>query len=210
MKKTGVLVGGQGGQGVLELGNYIAYNALAAGKHVAFTPSYGPESRGGRVKCFVVISDGNIDSPIVERPDYLIAMNSQSMGFVSGLVPGGTLIMNSSMIAVQTDRKDITVIGIPATDIAATVAIRHGIPETGIAANCVMLGCFLELSHGGADEKALLVVFDHFLRGSKSRFIAVNMEAAKQGRTYAVSTGSAGKAMMRRRNEKIALPLHSG
>ena len=45
------LIVGHGGQGVLDLGNFIAYNAILQGLHVAYTPSYGPETRGGKVRC---------------------------------------------------------------------------------------------------------------------------------------------------------------
>ncbi len=199
MRRTEILIGGQGGQGVLELGNYIAYQALAGGKHVACTPSYGPESRGGRVKCFVVISDGIIDSPIVEHPDYLIAMNIQSMEFVQKLVPGGTLLMNSSLIEYEAERKDVAVFRVPATGIAAGIARsgHYGKQDTRIAANCVMLGCYLEISNGSADDSDLEAVFDHFLKGNKSRFVPVNMEAARLGRAYAMRMKSAGTMMPR-------------
>jgi 2-oxoglutarate ferredoxin oxidoreductase subunit gamma len=212
MRRTGILIGGQGGQGVLELGNYIAYHALAAGKHVAYTPSYGPESRGGRVKCFVVISDDIIDSPIVEHPDYLIAMNIQSMEFVQKLAPGGTLLMNSSLIEGEAGRKDIAVFTIPATGIAAGIAGsgKHGKQDTRIAANCVMLGSYLELSNGGADNVDLTAVFDHFLKGSKSRFVPVNMEAAKLGRAYASHMKSEVTMMLQKdRGPESVMPMHN-
>ncbi|MCW6167395.1 MAG: hypothetical protein LVQ64_02995 [Thermoplasmatales archaeon] len=43
--KAEVIVAGHGGQGVLELANWLAYFHLRRGRHVAYTPSYGPTSR---------------------------------------------------------------------------------------------------------------------------------------------------------------------
>lgn len=45
MSDMRVLIAGHGGQGILLLGDYIAYAAMLGGKHVAYTPSYGPETR---------------------------------------------------------------------------------------------------------------------------------------------------------------------
>ncbi len=113
MTKVQVIAAGHGGQGILELANYIAYHEFLKGRHVAYTPSYGPESRGGRVKCYVVAADEEIDSPIVDEPDYLIVMNLPSMDFVGMLRKGGTLLVNSSLVPENPERRDIQVYRFP-------------------------------------------------------------------------------------------------
>ena len=43
-----MIIAGFGGQGVLLIGQLIAYAGLLADKEVSWMPSYGPEMRGGR------------------------------------------------------------------------------------------------------------------------------------------------------------------
>ena len=70
-----VIVSGFGGQGTLFAGQILAYAGMDAGKHVTWIPSYGPEMRGGKARCTVVVSDQEIGSPIVRRPSSAIVMN---------------------------------------------------------------------------------------------------------------------------------------
>ena len=44
-----VFVAGFGGQGVLLIGQMLAYAAMYEGKEATWMPSYGPEMRGGRL-----------------------------------------------------------------------------------------------------------------------------------------------------------------
>ena len=48
---------GFGGQGVLLIGQLLAYAGMYEGKNVSWLPSYGPEMRGGTANCSVVVSD---------------------------------------------------------------------------------------------------------------------------------------------------------
>ena len=110
MSTMNVLLAGFGGQGILFAGKVMAYSALVEGKELSWLPSYGPEMRGGTCNCSVVISDRSIGSPQVTNPDVLIAMNRPSLEkFVNSVVPGGIIIMDSSTIDVEVERKDIKV-----------------------------------------------------------------------------------------------------
>ena len=195
--KIETILAGHGGQGVLELANWLAYFHLVKGRHVAYTPSYGPETRGGKVKCYVVSSDDPIDSPIVEDPDVLVVMNTPSMDFVSLLKPGGTLVVNSSLVKDTHRRDDVKVVEVPATEIAG--GLRAYSPEKGrdttIAANSVMFGACLAVS--GEDlrnEMPLLQeVFGHFLSGRKAAYIPLNVKAVEEGFEH-VTRGPSGVA----------------
>ena len=183
--KTEVIVAGHGGQGVLELANWLAYFHLVNGRHVAYTPSYGPETRGGKVKCYVVASDEPIDSPIVEVPDLLIAMNIPSLDYLPLLKSGGTLLVNSSLVQEVPGRSDVIVVEVPAIDLAAALAPYSPVPgkDTSIAANSVMLGAVLAIAHDDwAREQALIEgVFRHFLTDRKAAYIPLNVQAVKSG-----------------------------
>jgi 2-oxoglutarate ferredoxin oxidoreductase subunit gamma len=187
--KTQIIIAGHGGQGILDLANFISYHQLLRGRHVAYTPSYGPESRGGKVKCYVVASDEEVDSPIVEEPDCLIVMNTPSMDFVPMLKKGGTLLMNTSLISEEPGRNDIMLVKVPATDIAAGLSELHleGVGDPTIAANSVMFGAYLALSEADFDKEAPEVnkVLEHFLTDKKSVYIPLNLNAVQRGHAFA-------------------------
>ena len=98
-----VFVAGFGGQGVLLIGQMLAYAAMYEGKEATWMPSYGPEMRGGTANCTVCISDKPIASPLVTACDVLVAMNGPSLDkFEDMLVPGGHLFVNASVCLLYT------------------------------------------------------------------------------------------------------------
>lgn len=58
------IIAGFGGQGVMLIGNLLAYAGMDAGLNVTYIPVYGPEMRGGTANCTVVVSDDVIGSPV--------------------------------------------------------------------------------------------------------------------------------------------------
>ena len=183
--KIEVIAAGHGGQGVLELANYISYFHILKGRHAACTPSYGPETRGGKVKCYVVGSDEFIDSPIVEEPDFLVVMNIPSMDFVPMLKPGGTLVVNSSLVSQAPNRDDIKVCWVPATELAAGLKQfgPAGGRDTSIAANAVMFGAYLALTGEALQNEVGTVkeVFEKFFTDRKAVYIPLNVRAVQSG-----------------------------
>ena len=134
MSATKILIAGFGGQGILFAGKAIAYTGLKAGKEVSWLPSYGPEMRGGTANCSVTVSDTPIGSPIVEKPDILIAMNLPSLDkYFSETESGGYIIYDSSLIETDKTRNDVKIIAIPATKMASENELE------GLA-NMIMLG----------------------------------------------------------------------
>ena len=67
MKKE-VILSGFGGQGVMSIGKNLVEAAVEEDLEASWVPSYGPEMRGGTANCTVIISDGRIGAPLVERP----------------------------------------------------------------------------------------------------------------------------------------------
>jgi len=175
---------------VLLLGDYIAYSAMLDGKHVVYTPSYGPETRGGKARCYVVISDDEIDTPIPEVPDLMIIMNQPSMDFVPVLGKGGLLLYNSSLIAGQPERNDIEKVPVPATEIADSFGkeldteILGDTRDTRFVANSVMFGAYLGTPAGQSARKYLGEILQHFLAGKKAGLLELNRLAVERGITY--------------------------
>jgi 2-oxoglutarate ferredoxin oxidoreductase subunit gamma len=132
-----VMFAGFGGQGIMSMGQFTAYTGMDEGKEVCWLPSYGPEMRGGTAYCCVVVSDRPIGSPIIDHPTYIVVMNRPSLDkFAPKVKPGGILFINSSLIDVTSDRKDIEQVRVPANDIAMKANAMR-------SANLVMLGAFV-------------------------------------------------------------------
>ena len=134
-----LIVAGFGGQGVMVIGNLLAYAAMIEGKHVTYLPVYGVEMRGGTANCTVVIASHPIGSPVVGKPQAVIVMNLPSLiKYEPLLLPKGLLFLNSSLIELkETYRKDIVIFSTPVNEIA----INNGNPKL---ANMVALGAFNE------------------------------------------------------------------
>ena len=119
MKDLNILFAGFGGQGVLFSGKVIAYAGMMEGKEISWLPSYGPEMRGGTANCSVCISDNKIGSPLVTNPDILVAMNLPSLDkFEKDVVPGGMIILDSTLINRKVERDDVNVIYLPASKLS--------------------------------------------------------------------------------------------
>ncbi len=134
MMTVRMIFAGSGGQGIQFSGKQMAKSGMYAGYQVTFLPSYGPEMRGGTSNCTVVISDTEIGSPSVTTPDIAVVMNKPSFAkFEPRVAPGGKLFVDSTLIDMTSARDDITVIAIPATDMAE----ENGL--TGFA-NVILMG----------------------------------------------------------------------
>ena len=119
MATTQYLFAGFGGQGILFSGKFLAYKGLSEDKQVSWLPSYGPEMRGGTASCSVIISDTSVGSPIVSKPDVLVAMNLPSLDkYEDAVAEGGTIFVDSTLIERKVKRTDVKVHYIPATRLA--------------------------------------------------------------------------------------------
>lgn len=138
MATTQFLFSGFGGQGILFAGKFIAYKGLTAGKQVSWLPSYGPEMRGGTASCSVIVSDEPVGSPIVSKPDVLVALNLPSLDrFEKDVKPGGFIFADSTLIERKVERDDVNVFYIPATQLASD----NGMPTL---ANMIVMGKMLK------------------------------------------------------------------
>jgi 2-oxoisovalerate ferredoxin oxidoreductase beta subunit len=147
-----VNVAGFGGQGVLLLGQVLAEMGMRAGREVSWLPSYGPEMRSGSAHCYVCLSSERVGSPLVEHPDVLIAMNEVSLNkFAKQVGPQGTILYNAAKLPTGFSAQEAMVYCIP----AAEIADRLG---TTKAANMVMLGALLELTHTLPKESAFTLL----------------------------------------------------
>lgn len=151
-----VILSGLGGQGILVAGMILADAGMEEDKQVSWFPSYGFEMRGGAANCEVKISDTEIPSPYCLKPDILYTLSEKGIDtFEDRLKPGGLLLVNSSITNKERKyRKDITVIKVPATDIAMELENSRG-------TNIVMLGA-LAAASDLYDEEAMQQAVNHY------------------------------------------------
>ena len=174
MATTQILLAGFGGQGVLFAGKFLAYKGMVQNKQLSWLPSYGPEMRGGTANCSVILSDTPVGSPIITEPDVLVAMNLPSLQkFVNAVVPGGKIILDSTLIDARVERDDVQVFYIPATQLAK---------EAGFAtlSNMILTGKVLKeidiVSYEGNKE-----TLESFIPAKKAGLIDINCKALQIG-----------------------------
>lgn len=170
-----MIFAGFGGQGVLSMGKLLAYAAMKEGKEVSWMPSYGPEMRGGTANCMVNVSDSPISSPIVQAYDVAVVFNLPSLKKFEPMVkPGGILIWESSTIKEAPTRTDITVVALPAIELAT-----NDLKNTQVM-NMIALGALLKLNPMVKTETLILALKDT-LPERHHKLIPVNEEAIKLG-----------------------------
>ena len=141
MSTERIILAGFGGQGVMSMGQMIAYAGMIENKHVTWCPSYGPEMRGGTANCSVVVSDELVGSPIISHDaNAAVIMNLPSLTKFLKKIYFLTeyLLINSSLIDKKASRDDIKAAYVEANKIAGDI----GNPKS---ANMVMLGALLTL-----------------------------------------------------------------
>ena len=175
---TQILIAGFGGQGVLFAGKFLAYKGLSEGREVSWLPSYGPEMRGGTANCSVILSDEPVGSPIVAKPDVLMAMNLPSFDkYESSVVPGGYVFVDSTLIARKTQRTDIKTFYIPATKMAADAG-------TPTLANMIIVGKMMKET-GAVSLEGLEATMKKFVPAKHADLVDANMNAIMAGYNYA-------------------------
>jgi len=168
-----VIMAGFGGQGILLIGKILAYAGMHEGMEVSWLPSYGPEMRGGTANCTVVISDKPVGSPVIRSPRAVVAMNLPSLDkFEPDIREGGLLLINSSLINRGAKRDDLTVIEIPANEVASELGNPRG-------ANMVALGAYLGATDAVSIDGVIEVIRETF--AAKPAVIDVNIEALRKG-----------------------------
>ena len=151
-RETTIKVAGFGGQGVLLLGQLIAEMGMRESMEVSWLPSYGPEMRSGSAHCHVTLAHDRIGSPVITRPEVVVAMNEPSLRkFAEQVAPGGVILYNNSKLPEDFTCSHARVLCVPASEIADTLGSAK-------IANVVMLGALLEETECLPAETAVKVL----------------------------------------------------
>lgn len=169
-----MIISGFGGQGVMLIGQLIAYAAMIENKHVTWLPAYGPEMRGGTANCSIIVSDKEISSPVISKATELVVFNYPSLiKFEPFLADGGKLYINKSMIAETFERENIDIYNVDANEIAISLGNEK-------ISNMVMLGVIIGTT-AIVKKESIYEAFNKVFKGTKSNMIPINIKAYEVG-----------------------------
>jgi 2-oxoglutarate ferredoxin oxidoreductase subunit gamma len=170
-----MILGGFGGQGIKVISGLLAQAAHHAGKHAMMYNIYAAAIRGGPIFCTVIVSDREpAGAPTTTAPTAVLAMDPNTVDVYAGVIrPGGTLVVNSSLVERALDRDDINVVLVPTNQIAEEIGdIRY----TG------MVGLGALIGHTGVVTlDAVLSCLEKTLPPYRHHMIPANERALRRG-----------------------------
>lgn len=170
-----IIISGFGGQGALIIGDILAYAGMLHGYNTSFYPSYGVEMRGGTASCLVVLTSGELYSPIMGKVGNLIALNQESIEtFLPRVKKEGNVFINSSLVRCK-GREDVRIIEVPANSIAEEI----GVPK---AMNMVMLGVLLSCTEVLTQDVTERAIKEYF--PGRDAIIEGNLKALREGLAF--------------------------
>lgn len=177
-----VMVVGLGGQGALLFGRLLAEAGMPYYRNVTFFPNYATVLRGGDSQCTVFLTDEEVTSPIALGIQSVIVMSSPSLEeFSRRVLPGGLLILDSSVVSGEVNRGDVTVYRVPATENAVRLGDRR-------VANLILLGSYLEVTKALPLEAVEGVVARRFAGVRGGETLRLNTEALRLGASLVSGT----------------------
>ena len=172
MDRYEVRLSGEGGQGLVLAGAILAEAVgVYGGKFVAYTQSYGPESRGGGCRSDLVVSDQPIDYPICTHLDLLLCLTQKAHDKYWPMLKKGSLLIVDSRRVQQLHPANLQVFSVPLLETAKKKTGREGV------ANMVCLGVIAKLSGLVTLESLLLAMRARVPKGTTD----INQRALEAG-----------------------------
>jgi len=144
-----ILASGFGGQGVVRLGQIVGVAAVNQGFRVTMLKSHGTEQRGGYVRTQLVLSKVEIDSPLVENPDYFCSFSTAAYKQFGHMMKDGIMLYDPATVEID-DSKPFRQIAVAAKDTAVEKLGR------AIYTNTIMLGALTGATDGLLDKENML------------------------------------------------------
>lgn len=128
------------GQGAVTAAKLVADTALMQGAYIQAMPEYGPERNGAPLKAYTRVCSEPIEvHNTITNPGIVVILDEtllDSIDMTEGLLPGGTVILNSEMDAAHARARlgvadDVTVAVVDASGIAMET-IGKNVPNTPI------------------------------------------------------------------------------
>jgi 2-oxoglutarate ferredoxin oxidoreductase subunit gamma len=171
MSRKEVVLAGFGGQGIILAGFILGKAAVFNQDNATFTRDYGPEARGGACRADVVISDGEISYPYVEKPTLVVAMSQEAYTKYAANTAEDTLvIIEQELVKLSETANKENILAVPATRIAQELG-------RAAVANIVMLGFLTAVSGTLPVDAMKKAVLDSVPKGTEE----LNMKAFDRG-----------------------------
>jgi 2-oxoglutarate ferredoxin oxidoreductase subunit gamma len=188
-----VIVTGIGGQGVQLCAKALAMAAVAEGREVLLSSSYGGEMRGGQTEASVVVADAGLRSlPILPSTWSALAMHPKFLGPVAArLRPGGLAVVNTDLVGSEgTDGLDAASLGLPAGTTVVGVAagtVAESV-EAPMGAGFVLLAAYAATT-GMVTVASLVDAMKVLVPPYRAQHVAANERALAAG-AAAVTPGA--------------------
>ena len=171
--KYEIRLSGKGGQGLVLVGIILGEAAaLYENLYAVQKQSYGPEARSGASRSDVIISDQEIEYPVVEEADLLLAMSQEAYEkYSSQMKKDGILIIDQSLVSLKATDPIQRIYRFDFTKVA-----RRDF-NLEIVANMIALGTVIHLMKFIPKESTL----DALSQRVPPKFLAVNQKAFELG-----------------------------
>ncbi len=170
-------IGGTGGQGLLLAAKILADALAAGGKRVAQSQTYEPTSRGGFCNADLVISDGEVDFPLLTAIDHLVLLDRLAVQRSWPLLKPGALVIADTRLCPELPEGEYRSHRLPLSATALELGSER-------VTNIVALGALVALSGICDRERIAQAVRAETPRG----FLDLNMDAVDAG--YALGSGA--------------------
>ncbi|UCD63140.1 MAG: 2-oxoacid:acceptor oxidoreductase family protein [Candidatus Zixiibacteriota bacterium] len=160
-----------GGQGIVLAGVMMGEAAIADGINAVQSQSYGPESRGGAAKSEVIISDEDIDYPMVVEADCLVALSQPGYDrYVGEVKPDGTILVDRDLVEIDQPPRSGSFYHLPFAKTADKLGNR-------IVTNVVVLGSVCAITGAVSKEKLAAAVKSNV----PGKYLELNLRAFEEG-----------------------------
>jgi len=177
MSQISLRFSGFGGQGIILSAVIIASGAVMhEGKAAVQTQSYGPESRGGATKADAILSDTEINYPLINKTDVLIALSQESLEKYINDTHENSLVIIDPLFIKKAPGSDhhIRLIEIPSAKLADELGSR-------LVANMIILGAVVALTSVISQE-----ALEESIKGNTApAFHELNISGMRVGVRYA-------------------------
>lgn len=172
MTRTRIVFSGSGGQGVITAAIILAETAvLHEGLSATQSQSYGAAARGGATRSDIILSDTEIDFPVVTQANILVCLTQEAYGEFAPIIrPGGILLTDSRFVAT-TKKVDARQVELPMYE---QVMEKIGKP---IVFNICVLGALIGIAELVRPESLMRVIADRV----PEDFLAMNNRAFDLG-----------------------------
>ncbi|MDW7667595.1 MAG: 2-oxoacid:acceptor oxidoreductase family protein [Bacillota bacterium] len=168
--KYEVRLSGSGGQGLILAGIILADAGIISGKNAIQSQSYGPEARGGASKAEVIISDGEINYPKVEKCDLLLSLTQKSYDeYIDSLKKDGILVVDEKIEIDETLEAKIYRLPI--------ISTAYDKLKKPMVANIVSLGAICSISNIIDEESLQEAILNRIPPGTEE----INKKAFQEG-----------------------------